>query len=126
MIYTSYFANLSKLPEDIVPIAICGKPISGWTGATYKKLAPKWGFFSIWKINHDNDFYTQCYNNEVLSKLNPKTVVDELKSLSDGRDFALICYEAPDKFCHRHIVAEWLQASGYDVEEWQKCRDQGD
>jgi len=46
-IYTTYFANVRNLPDKVVPIAICGKPIFNWTYPAYKKLAPKWSFFSV-------------------------------------------------------------------------------
>lgn len=29
-----------------------------------------------------------------------------------------MCYEAPGKFCHRHLVADWLNSAGYDVSEF--------
>lgn len=41
MIFTSYFAKLSILPPDIVPISICGKAPDWYTGLQYKKLAPE-------------------------------------------------------------------------------------
>ena len=48
-IYTSYFAKLRSLPENIIPISICGKAPEWYTGLQYKKLAPKYGFFMEWK-----------------------------------------------------------------------------
>lgn len=30
---------------------------------------------------------------------------------------ALLCYEKPDDFCHRHLVADWLRKNGYECEE---------
>ena len=62
MIYTSYFAKLNKLPEDITPISICAKTPSWYHGFEYKKLAPKYDFFMEWKQNHDNDYYIKCFN----------------------------------------------------------------
>ena len=34
-------------------------------------------------------------------------------------DIALICYEKPSDFCHRHLVAEWLNQNGFKCEEWR-------
>lgn len=45
MLYTTYFAKLRTLPPDITPVSICGKTSEWYTGAQYKKLAPKWDFF---------------------------------------------------------------------------------
>ena len=72
MIYTTYFAKLKSLPKDIVPISICGKTPIWYCGIQYKKLAPKYDFFMQWKENHDNDYYISCFNNQVLSELNPE------------------------------------------------------
>ena len=36
-IYTSYYANLRKIPDDIVRISIAGKAPAWYTGLQYKK-----------------------------------------------------------------------------------------
>ena len=54
-----------------------------------------------------------------MNKLNPREVYNEL-----GEDAVILCWEAPDKFCHRHIVAEWLSYSlGIDIEEYRTVDD---
>lgn len=121
--YTSYFAKLKKLPEDIVPISICGKAPDWYTGLQYKKLAPKYKFFMEWKQNHDNDFYIEHFQNEVLDKLDVQTVYNELCNLAENQnktlsDIALICYEKPSDFCHRHLVADWFNKSIIMCNEW--------
>lgn len=119
-IYTSYFAKLKKLPENIIPIAICAKAPEWYTGLQYKKLAPKWWFFQEWKENHDNDFYIKNFKKDVLSGLNPKQVVEELIKLAEvkeGQDLCLLCFEKPEDFCHRHLVADWLTKNGIDTKE---------
>ena len=124
MIYTSYFAKLKSLPENIIPISICGKAPDWYKGLQYKKLAPKYGFFMEWKKNHDNDYYIKCFSEQVLDKLNALTVmrdlIDLVNSTEDhiGKEIALICYEKPSDFCHRHLVAEWLKKNGLQCKEW--------
>lgn len=120
MIYTSYFAKLKSLPDDVVPIAICGKPPIWYTGFAYKKLAPKYGFFMKWKETHDNDYYIKCFTEQVLDKLNPQQVYIELCELVNSSNIALICFEKPSDFCHRHLVADWLSRCGFDVMEYEK------
>lgn len=83
---------------------------AGYQGASYPKLAP---LFSFWKVWHDNigkvpeeennRYYVQEYWNQVLSKLDPKSVYDKLDNS------ILLCYESHTEFCHRHIVAAWLE-----------------
>ena len=119
MIYTSYFANLKSLPPDIMPISICGKAPDWYKGLQYKKLAPQYSFFMKWKETHDNDYYIECFNERVLNKLSPHSVIIELYAMSQGKDIALICYEKPNDFCHRHLVADWFNKHGIECKEWQ-------
>ena len=121
MIYTSYFAKLKSLPDNIIPISICGKAPDWYKGLQYKKLAPKYDFFMKWKENHDNDYYIKCFNSRVLSNLYPEMVLMDLIELTDDceKDICLICYEKPSDFCHRHLVADWLNKSGIECKEWQ-------
>lgn len=123
MIYTSYFAQLKNLPNNIIPVSICGKAPDWYTGLQYKKLAPKYDFFQEWKKNHDNDYYIKCYKEQVLDKLTPTGVVVDLSnmiySFNVGEtDVALICYEKPNDFCHRHLVADWFNENGFQTQEW--------
>ena len=124
MIYTSYFAKLKSLPEDLVPISICGKAPDWYKGLQYKKLAPKYDFFMKWKETHDDDYYVQQYYEQVLNKLNVLDVVNDLIDLVKttgsllGKNICLICYEKPEAFCHRHLVADWLISNGFACEEY--------
>ena len=128
MIYTSYFAKIKELENNnIIPISICGKAPDWYKGLQYKKLAPKYGFFMEWKKNHDNAYYIEHFQSEVLDLLDVANVVQELLYMIPNwyeiKDFALICYEKPSDFCHRHLVAEWLNQNGFECEEWRsKCQ----
>lgn len=76
-------------------------------------MGPKLWFFRKYKKDGDENFYTKQYHKEVLDKLNPQEVYEEL-----GQDAILICWEGTGKFCHRHIVAEWLSTNlGVEVIE---------
>ena len=79
----------------------------------YKKLAPKFSFWKIWKDNISkkgiNDYYIAEYQKQVLSLLNPKIVLYELEKMTSKSEMVvLLCYEKPKDFCHRHIVADWI------------------
>ena len=97
---TSYFAKYKG--ENAVSIS--AKCPDWYKGREYKKLAPKYWFFKAYK---DGDItkeeYTFCYKTEVLDKLDPKVVYEEL-----GTNSVLLCYEKIGDFCHRHIVSKWL------------------
>jgi uncharacterized protein YeaO (DUF488 family) len=52
------------------------------------------------------------YRNEILSKLSPIKVYEELSDMlnnSNKHHLALLCYEKLDDPCHRRFVAEWLE-----------------
>ena len=132
MIYTSYFANLRKLPKNFIPISICGGVPDWYCGLQYKKLAPKYDFFIEWKRTHDNDYYIKCYREQVTDKLDIIRVLSELqmKIPSEIREqmnepiwqsskwnIVLLCYEKPSDFCHRHLVSRWLRNNGYECRE---------
>lgn len=120
MIYTTYFANLRNLPSDVVPIAICASVPSGFVGCKYSVLAPTYSILMEYKANHNEELYRTRYWNQILKGLNPRTVVKQLYDISCSRDIALVCYEKSSDFCHRHIVAEWLQANGIECREWRR------
>jgi CYTH domain-containing protein len=99
-------------------VSICGKPPAYYGGREYKKLAPKYWFFKKYKEDGDKDFYREQYYKEVLDKLDPEEVYKDL-----GKDAVLLCWENPDEFCHRHMVADWFndkiiqyQGNGFEVE----------
>lgn len=134
MIYTSYFAKLKSLPDNIIPISICGKAPDWYKGLQYKKLAPKYDFFMKWKENHDNDYYIKCFNGQVLEPLFVTKVLNEIHLMmpvemrekmqapvwrSPDYHVALLCYEKPSDFCHRHLVADWFNKNGFECKEWQ-------
>lgn len=118
MIYTTYFAKLRSLPETITPVAICGKEPEWYTGLCYKKLAPKWDFFVKWKETRDNHYYVRCFHEQVLSKLNVAQVLSDLHRMAGDGDIALVCYEKPEDFCHRHLVANWFRENGVQIKEY--------
>ena len=120
MIYTSYFANIKNLDnENIIPIAICGAIPSKYYGKWYRKLAPSWSIFSQYKELNDSIKYTQRYNKEILAKLDCNQVYQDLYNLAnESNNFAMICYEKPDDFCHRHLVANWFTNHGIPCQEW--------
>lgn len=118
MIYTTYFAKLKTLPESIIPVAICGKAPDWFHGLQYKILAPRWDFFSEWKKSRDNHYYVEHFQQDVLDRLDVGYVLNDLKQLAGSDEIALVCYEKPEDFCHRHIVANWFRENGIQIKEF--------
>ena len=133
-IYTTYFAKVKKLPENVIPISIAAKT-PDVKMKEYKKLAPPWYILKTYKDNGNEEEYVKEYNRVVLNNLNPKKVVEDLACIAQNKsvvigddvinipcdlDVALVCYEKSGDFCHRHLVADWLNKNGFAVEEWDE------
>ena len=63
----------------------------------------------------DGEFRIQF--GEQLAGLDQATILKVIEDLSGGKDVALCCYEKPDEFCHRQMVAAWLGEYGIEVKE---------
>lgn len=110
MIYTGYYAKLKKYEEaGLTPISIAGKAPEFYKGIQFKKFAPSWDIFSKWKSGEINNFqYTERFKSEVLDKLSKVEIKNFLDSFET--DIILLCYEKSGDFCHRHIVADWIES----------------
>lgn len=125
MIYTS---SHNYCPKNKNTVAISGNrgQDANYVGKCYPKLAPKLSFWKTWHDNigkidemENNTFYIREYYNQVLSKLSPQEVYEELN------DSILLCYEDNNQFCHRHIVAKWLELTlGISIPEIKLINDE--
>jgi len=95
---TSYFAKYRG--SNGVNIAIKHPP--GFPGTSYPALFPKYWFFKRYKEDGDEVAYTEAYYSEVLNRLDPQKVYNDLKGST------ILCWEKSGSFCHRRIVAKWL------------------
>ena len=118
MIYTTYFANARNLPANIEPISIAARPPRGWSGKEYKQLAPPRDVLSKYMRDKNEADYIQAYRKRVLNFRDPDDTVRGLHKLTDKDNIALVCYERPEAFCHRHLVADWLNEHGIKCLEW--------
>ena len=134
MIYTSYFGNIKKIAAaypNAVLVSIAGKCPDWYVGLQYKVLAPKYDWWKEWhdKFKDDPDsadsqlFYSMKYAETVLNKLDPHEVKCKLYEMANSRMLFLLCYETPEKFCHRQLVREWLNSNGIQCKEWSIVKD---
>lgn len=92
---------------------------AGFNGKVIPELAPKKEFWKIWRSNigkipesENTRYYIENYYQKVLSQVD----IEEL--LKDEKDPILLCYERGQDFCHRHVVAEFINIRyGLDVED---------
>lgn len=111
MIYTSYFNNIQNLKNLGYQnfISIAGQTPKWYIFKKYIPLMPKLNWWKQWYNNNlSNDWYEQKYFNTVLNKLDINSVISDL-----GNNPILLCYQLPNQFCHRHLVAKWLNMNGY-------------
>ena len=99
-----------------------------------RKVAPRRAWWSEWHEKFKDDYesdeskawYDEKYRSTVLDVLDPAGILSEIKEFAGGSNAYLLCYETPEKFCHRHILTSWFNLSiNAGVEEWeQKNEDQ--
>lgn len=105
MIYTSYFGNLKRIEN---PLAITARPPVWFKGPNYHKLAPNELLLWDHKNKKINDYEYITLFTKLLDLLSPREIYNELIE-TYGENVTLLCFEKPPQFCHRHIVAIWLQ-----------------
>ena len=75
----------------------------------YKSLAPNWKLYEDLKTKKITEEKFILTYNEQLDTLNPLMVFEDLNSLVSGYEPILMTDGSKKKFCHRHLVAEWLE-----------------
>lgn len=121
MIYTSYFSTFEKLAEKLEDVGFAS--IAGyspeWIRANllkYWDLERKREWRQEWHSAFENNlesseskaWHVEKHKDAVLSELTPERVAPDLSALAERADVCMLCLERPDKFCRRHIAAEWL------------------
>jgi len=115
MLYTSYFANVKNLPKDWKCFYISNSNV-------YDLAEPLTCVVPSWQLVHsykdglvDSLEYTRIYTNMLES--NKEKILEKIKALPNNS--ILLCYEKLPKFCHRHVLAEWLRNNGIEIKEYE-------
>lgn len=67
----------------------------------------------LWKVKQgriSRETYTIEYLKAIDDQYTPKSLFRELESIYLGKDPVLLCFEKKGAFCHRRLLADWLQA----------------
>jgi hypothetical protein len=115
-IYTSNYARCANNPNAF-GISYIVPP--WYNGEVIVTLAPTREMVEKRKYNkaiYSEEEYANDYIDLLMKRLiNPDWLVEDLP---DGA--ILLCYEPPGDFCHRRILAEWIQGrTGIPVPEWK-------
>lgn len=121
-IYTSYFGNLKNIrAAGIIPVSIARYSPKWFSGIKYIQAAP---YSYMLSEECGREEYIRRYKG-ILQSLNPQLMVETLMQISGGSDIALLCFEKPGEFCHRHLLAAWLsENTEYDVKEFGQEKNQ--
>jgi hypothetical protein len=112
MIFTSNFKIAGLFPRAVA-ISL-GVP-RGWQGARCPVLAPPRPLIKVM----DPATFIPLYREQVLDKLDPHKIIRDL----GGDNFIILCWEDPGVFCHRRVVAVWMEkATGIKIEELDPLR----
>jgi len=104
---TSYFfSELLKPDMNLISIASLTPKIDHLTIKLYPPLFPERKWVEDYKSNKITSLQYTIKYMDLLFMLDPKRVIKDL-----GDDAILLCYEKPGKFCHRKLVAMWLESN---------------
>ena len=121
MIYTSYFGQIKNMPDNFEPICIARWKPKWYTGKILLMLAPSDRLLRWWRASDKNEAsearYVRWYSNEVFKVYEAAAIVRIINHLANGKTPVLVCFEK-DGFCHRHLIADWLNKNGFKCEEW--------
>ena len=86
----------------------------------YKSLAPNWKLFeNLNKKKITEDQFIKSYDDQLVS-LSAEKVYEDLVNLVSGFEPIIMTSISKKKFCHRHLVAEWLENElGIIIEEYK-------
>jgi hypothetical protein len=101
-IKTSNFFSYNGRIDEAVSIARSAP--YGFLGDRFEALMPSWDLLNAYKRGVVNDAGYSVVFKAQLAKLDAHEVYAAL----DGK--TLLCWEHVPKFCHRHLVAQWLRS----------------
>jgi len=101
---TGFFQKHGKMSGAI---AICPDVPKSFKGLQYPPLFPSLGIPET-GTREERETYNRHYA-ELLEKLDPVKVHADLLDIAGGAEPVLLCAERAKTWCHRRLVAEWLE-----------------
>ena len=104
--HTSHFWRFYH-ENDPRLVSIALKSPEWFKGREYPPLAPRLDMLPMEEAEYRREYQA------ILDVLDPRKVYEHL-----GQEAILLCWEPPGRFCHRRLVAEWLErALGVQIPE---------
>jgi len=118
-IHTSNFARNGDKPNAIA--ISCTVP-KWYNGKHYKSLAPEWSMVdAVKKDQMTREQYAVFY----LDLLTERGITPEKVLAMIPDNSILLCYESPNNFCHRRVLADWVKdKTGVEIPEWKNEKEQ--
>lgn len=117
-----FTSNYARQGQNSQSYGISYSSPNWFTGGRFRELAPEWWMVDASKKGElNNEEYARVYVELLTSRgLTPDSI---LSKLPDGA--ILLCYEAPNTFCHRRVLADWItQNTGVVIPEMLNQKEQ--
>lgn len=97
-------SNFAKSGADANAVSIARSSPKGWMGREFDLLFPDWSWIRNFKNGRWSwEQYSEAYA-WLLSEFDAENIC---ASLGDGA--IMLCFCSPKQFCHRRLVAEWIE-----------------
>ena len=118
-VFTSCFKFAKGLdPDRYFVVSISRFPPRGFKGYKCFEFAPSADLLKRFKGGLSQYHYGVRYRRDVLESIDVHKVFEDLAVRACGRDIVLCCFEPPFDFCHRRLLARYVQEVwGYSIEE---------
>ena len=105
--FTSYFDNICNLPKGLQLFSIARLLPENFRGESILDVAPSKDL--LWQYKSDlidRSDYAKVYLN--FLDRNKDRIISRIAAEVGEVQSCFLCYEMPYRFCHRHLLSEWL------------------
>lgn len=118
MYYTSYYAKINKIDRSMYTLAAISYRKPDFCDESVLDCS----FLGPWK-----DLLDGYKNGTISEKEYTDQYLENLRRCWPGisswflanaaKNIVFLCYEKPSSFCHRHLLAQFLEEQGFDCKE---------
>lgn len=109
-ILTSYFANMRNLKPEHEPYCIARFPPKGIRMKSIPLFFPSESLLRGFKAGTITEEEYREIHKEQLHGFEFSRLPSRFQRDAPGKTPVLLCYEGKGKFCHRHVLAEFINA----------------